>query len=146
MIARSVRILTKQGVYSDASIDRHCENVQKNATISIILPGFIPRLKFERLRMLPKTVGMSENLEVANSNVVGMICSPSLIEIGLRYLPKYDGGSERPPAFHPVLTALQPASAACRDRRRVKEQKVRSNYGRHLRRGLCQVWFYKKSK
>ena len=52
---------------------------------------------------------------------------------------------ERPPAFHPVLTALPPASA-CRDRRRVKEQKVRSNYGRHLRRGLCQVWFYKKLK
>ena len=145
MIARSVRILTKQGVYSDASIDRHCENVQKNATISIILPGFIPRLKFKRLRMLPKTVGMSANLEVANNNVVGIICSPSLIEIGLTYLPKYGGGSERPPAFHPVLTALPPASA-CRDRRRVKEQKVRSNYGRHLRRGLCQVWFYKKSK
>ena len=85
MIARSVRILTKQGVYSDASIDRHCENVQKNATISIILPGFIPRLKFERLRMLPKTVGMSANLEVANSNVVGIICSPSLIEIELTW-------------------------------------------------------------
>ena len=85
MIARSVRILTKQGVYSDASIDRHCENVQKNATISIILPGFIPRLKFERLQMLPKTVGMSANLEVAKSNVVGMICFPFLIELELTY-------------------------------------------------------------
>ena len=61
--------------------------VLENQTVSVVVRGsgwFVI--------IVSRAVGRSENLWGAISNVVGIICTPALVEIGSTDLPKYGWG------------------------------------------------------